>query len=173
MEIIDLLLFILPAYVANATPVIFNGRTPIDLGKELQDKQRIFGENKTIIGFLFGVTSGTITGIAIITIFPQLFMQLSLNEKILTAFLLSLGAMLGDLIGSFVKRRRKMKSGQESTIMDKILFVIIALIVAYPVYNTKVNLVFTDILLVVVATFFLHILFNRIAHATKLKKVPW
>ena len=62
MNILELILFILPAYVANAAPVILGGKTPIDLGQQLGDKKRIFGKSKTIRGFVAGVASGTIVG---------------------------------------------------------------------------------------------------------------
>ncbi|MFH0713844.1 MAG: CDP-2,3-bis-(O-geranylgeranyl)-sn-glycerol synthase [Candidatus Micrarchaeota archaeon] len=173
MNPLEIILFILPAYVANATPVLLRGKTPIDFGTQLGDKQRIFGQNKTIKGFIAGVAGGTVTGIIITLLFPQIFPTVSTNDKILIYFLLSLGAMLGDLIGSFVKRRRGMQSGSESLVMDKILFVIIALVVAYPAYSGKINLLHLDAVIIVALTYLLHIAFNKIAHYLKLKKVPW
>ncbi len=173
MEPIELLIFILPTYVANAAPVVLRGKTPIDMGQKMKDKNRIFGENKTIKGFLFAIAAGTIVSALTALLLPQVFSQLSFNEKIALGFLLSLGAMLGDLIGSFVKRRIGMQSGQESPIMDKILFAITALIVAYPIYNGKIALGILDATIILILTYFLHIVFNRIAHAAKLKKVPW
>ncbi len=54
--------FILPAYVANATPVLTGGGPPIDGGKKLSDGYRILGDGKTIRGFILGLLAGSIVG---------------------------------------------------------------------------------------------------------------
>ena len=68
--ILQALYFMFPAYVANATPVFFSklrmGKVldgPIDLGRELFGV-RIFGDNKTVKGFLFGTLFGALTGLS-------------------------------------------------------------------------------------------------------------
>lgn len=172
MDLLQLILFILPAYVANASPVILGGKTPIDLGQQFSDKKRIFGKSKTIRGFIAGVAAGTIAG-AILAFFPQFLPTLSFNDKLLVSFLLSFGAMAGDLFGSFLKRRSGMESGQESLVSDKLWFLVGALLFAAPVFVNKITLELIDIILLAVLTFFLHIIFNRLAHFLKLKKVPW
>ncbi|GAI48998.1 unnamed protein product, partial [marine sediment metagenome] len=62
-EILDLiawaLWFILPAYVANATPVVLGGGKPIDSGKKFTDGRPIFGAGKTWRGFVSGIATGT------------------------------------------------------------------------------------------------------------------
>ncbi|MDP3742035.1 MAG: CDP-archaeol synthase, partial [Candidatus Micrarchaeota archaeon] len=104
---------------------------------------------------------------------PQFPPSFSLVEKIILSFLLSFGALLGDSIGSFIKRRRGMESGRESLVTDKVWFLVVSLIVAFPVYSGRINLELVDVVFLFVLTFFLHIAFNRIAHFLKLKKVPW
>ncbi len=172
MNLPELIIFILPAYIANSAPVILHGKTPLDMGQKFLDKQPLLGKSKTIKGFVAGVFAGTVTGALIAAALPYLW-HTSFNDKVLTAFLLSLGAMTGDSIGSFIKRRRGILSGQESKITDKVWFLIGALIFAFPLYNGKINLEILDIALLFALTFFLHISFNRIAHVLKLKKVPW
>ncbi len=173
MDVVQLILFIFPAYAANAAPVLFAGRTPIDMGQQLGDKRRLFGKGKTIRGFIAGVAAGTLTGVILATFVPEFLIHVPFNDKLLFSFLLSLGAMTGDLIGSFVKRRWGMESGRESLVMDKILFAITALILAFPIYNGKIPLEAIDIIVLLILTFILHVAFNRIAHLLKLKKVPW
>ena len=145
MNILELILFILPAYVANAAPVILGGKTPIDLGQQLGDKKRIFGKSKTIRGFVAGVASGTIVGAILALSIPQFLPALSLNDKIAISFLLSLGAMAGDLFGSFLKRRNGMASGQESPISDKLWFLVGSLVFAAPVFVNKISLELVDV----------------------------
>ncbi len=173
MNLLELILFVLPAYVANAAPVILGGKTPIDFGQQLGDRKRIFGKSKTIRGFISGVAAGTLASIVLAIAVPQFLPLVSFNYKIAISFLLSLGAMAGDLFGSFLKRRSGMASGQESLISDKLWFLIVALLLAFPLYSGKITLELVDVVFLFVLTFFLHIAFNRIAHFLKLKKVPW
>ena len=51
----------LPAWIANATPVIFGGGRPIDGGRFMRDGHRILGDGKTIRGFIVGVFFGILT----------------------------------------------------------------------------------------------------------------
>ena len=53
---------------------------------------------------------------------------------IIRVMLLSIGAPLGDLCGSFIKRRLKFERGQQLLILDQLDFIIIALLIALPVY---------------------------------------
>jgi len=174
MDLIQLILFILPAYVANSVPVVLGGKTPIDFGAKLPDGNRLLGKGKTYRGLLAGVVSGTLVAIILAMIVPNLFIPAAAqNQKYLVGFALSLGAMLGDIIGSFIKRRRGMKQSQESFLMDKVAFLITALIIAFPFYSPAISLNAIDIILLLIITFVLHKFFNWIAFETKLKKVPW
>jgi len=49
------------------------------------------------------------------------------------AILMSFGALTGDIIGSFIKRRVNVKSGDPSPFMDQLGFILMALIFAYPI----------------------------------------
>ena len=55
LDVVHALLFIFPAYCANAAPVIFGGGFPIDGGKTFLDGKPIFGSHKTFRGFLSGL----------------------------------------------------------------------------------------------------------------------
>ena len=97
--------YILPAYVANGSAVILKGKTPIDQGVKFVDGRPLFGKGKTIKGFVFAALLGTSIG----------FLQAYLANDISFAYLgllLSIGAMVGDTIGSFFKRRFNLKRGE-------------------------------------------------------------
>ncbi len=173
MELLQLILFILPAYIANAAPVILGGKTPIDLGQKMNDKKRILGKGKTIRGFIAGVLAGTVAGFFLSVYVAEFMTHAPFNDKIIISFFLSLGAMSGDAIGSFIKRRIGIESGNESLVTDQLLFLGVALLFSYPFYTGKVELQLVDVAVLAIVTFFLHVAFNRIAHAAKLKKVPW
>ncbi|BCS90599.1 MAG: CDP-archaeol synthase [Candidatus Micrarchaeota archaeon] len=160
-QLIYALFYILPAYVANAAPVIFSGWGPLDRGLTIKGK-RLFGDHKTIRGTIFGFVSGVTMG---------LIENILLNGFIYAALLTSLGAILGDLIGSFIKRRIGMRPGEQLIVMDQYGFLIFAFIfglidIAYIPSIYGVAFAF-------IITFIMHKLTNMLAYALKLKDVPW
>lgn len=160
-DILKLLIYILPAYVANATPVVLGGGPPIDLGFHWLDKKRLYGDGKTIRGFIGGFLAGFLVG-AIESIF--------LGEIYLfSGLLLSFGTMFGDLLGSFIKRRLDIPRGQPMFILDQLFFLLVALIFTLPVYPLEL----IEIAALFVITGFLHVLFNVLANKLGLKSVPW
>src|SRR3989449_6273659 len=54
--------FFLPAFVANPMAVVFGGGTPIDFGRTLGDRERLFGDGKTWRGLVGGTVSGAFLG---------------------------------------------------------------------------------------------------------------
>jgi CDP-2,3-bis-(O-geranylgeranyl)-sn-glycerol synthase len=118
-EILDSLIYILPAYFANSSPVIFGGGTPIDFNKKLFGK-KIFGTHKTWRGFFSGLIIGTI-----IAVIESIFLGKSF---LFVGFFLALGALIGDLFGSFVKRQMNIKEGTDVEVLDQIPFIVFALI---------------------------------------------
>lgn len=171
----------LPAWVANFTPVVFGGGMPIDRGKVLRDGSRLFGDGKTVRGFVVGVACGTLTGAAqtimapllepilemYVTVTPEMESVLLMNLP--AAFLLSFGALTGDLIGSFVKRRARIKSGDPSPMLDQLGFVVIALIAASLFIRPAAQ--YAQILILV--TLFVHWLSNALGYVLGFKKHPW
>lgn len=121
-QIVSAFIFILPSYFANSSPVVFGGGTPIDFNKKLFGK-KIFGEHKTWRGFFGGLAAGTL-----IAYIESLF----IGEKFLyIGFALAAGALLGDLFGSFVKRRLGIKEGKEVFLIDEAPFIIFSLLFGY------------------------------------------
>jgi len=169
-RILDLILFLLPIYVANAIPVVLGGGAPLDFGLRMPDGQRLLGDSKTIRGFLAGVIAGTAAG-GVIALVYRLPFFIDPRMQFLGGFIVALGTMCGDAMGSFIKRRFKVGSGRPF-ILDSIFFVVIALVLVYPfvlpgLYDLG-NLVFFLVL-----TIILHPLTNMIANRAGLKNVPW
>lgn len=171
----------LPAWIANATPVLGGGGRTIDGGRIYRDGRRIFGDGKTIRGFLVGVIFGTLTGLGQMLAAPHLLpilaqfvtvtpaMELVLFMHLPVAFLMSTGALTGDLIGSFIKRRIDVKSGDPSPMMDQLGFIIMALIFSTPLIQP--NPIFVCILVLI--TLGIHWISNALGYLFGLKKHPW
>jgi CDP-2,3-bis-(O-geranylgeranyl)-sn-glycerol synthase len=157
------IIFIFPAYAANALPVIFSGWGPIDFGKKFGGK-RIFGDHKTIRGTLSGLIGGILAGYLEMVIFGLGFM-------LAASVPITIGALFGDMLGSFIKRRMNLRSGHRAPIMDQYGFFIFALLFALPFLSDFPT--WYGLLFIAVLTGILHVVANIVAHRLKLKKVPW
>jgi CDP-2,3-bis-(O-geranylgeranyl)-sn-glycerol synthase len=171
----------LSAWIANATPVLGGGGRPIDGGRFFRDGNRILGDGKSIRGFIVGVIFGTLVGIGqflaapylrpllaqFVTITPE--MDYVLFISIPAAFLLSLGALIGDLVGSFIKRRVSVKSGAPSPFLDQLGFIIMALIFAFPLMTPSPVFV----IILILTTLGIHWLSNAMGFVLGLKENPW
>ena len=162
----EIILFILPAYVANGSPVLFGGGKPLDFGRKFIDGRRIFGDNKTIRGFVFGVLAGVLTG------FILYLMFFKFNKYLCLAFSQSIGAHIGDLFGSFVKRRFDLKPGQSAPVLDQLGFLIFAFLTMYAVCGS-IPLSMLEITILIILTLVLHPLTNLGAYILKLKSKPY
>lgn len=160
MDILNLIIaaiwFILPAYFANASPVVFGkiskGKWPIDFNKKFKDGQPILGRGKTWPGFFGGLLVGTVIG--------------ALQGVLLIGFLLSLGALLGDLVKSFFKRRLKVARGKSLPLADQLDFIIGALLLVSIVQVPSWEIIITLLIL----TPLIHLGANTTAYLLKLKK---
>jgi len=165
-EIFNALYYIFPAYCANAAPVIFGGGRPIDLGRKFIDGKPIFGSNKTQRGFIAGILIGTLVGWAQETLAPSVGLE---RGSIVLGFTLSLGALVGDLIGSFVKRRLNLQPGAPFPISDQIDFVLVALLFSWMVEPPTISAA----VIIIVLTLPIHLLTNLVAYLLRIKKKPW
>jgi CDP-2,3-bis-(O-geranylgeranyl)-sn-glycerol synthase len=139
--IIETTWVLLPAIFANMVPVFaayFNWlpalNRPLDGGKKIQGKA-IFGEHKTWRGLMTGIIVGGLTGLI------QFFLVRHNSTIVGTPYhsglasvifgaLLAAGALLGDALKSFVKRRFDIASGRPWPVFDQIDFVLGSLVVA-------------------------------------------
>ncbi len=158
--IVEALKFIFPAYCANAAPVLAGGGPPMDFGKNFFDGKRVFGMNKTFRGFFFGLAIGMLVGAVETLVFgyPVIFGLVS-----------SLGALLGDLVGAFLKRRLDIAPGGLLPIVDQIDFVVGALL-----FSVFLGMVFWELAIaVLIITPPIHLFTNYMAYRLKLKSNPW
>jgi len=124
---------IAPAYIANGLAVLFGGGTPIDFGKSYKDGKRILGDGKTwrglIIGTFLGMTGGF--GFSVLAIYIQNseFSWLAFSDfgkfpiMIPIIFSICFGALAGDVIESFFKRRVGIKRGEDWIPFDQLDFI--------------------------------------------------
>lgn len=164
----------LPAYLANPTAVVFGGGKPIDLGRKWSDGRRIFGDGKTFRGFVGGTACGVAVGLLQMQITSLQYLG---TFTLLSIFLLSSGALLGDIAKSFFKRRLGYERGEKFPLVDQLDFVAGAWIMTY-IFDSvwfMENFLIDPWIMVTVLVFtpFLHRVTNIIGYYAKLKKEPW
>ena len=98
------------------------------------------------------------------------YLQLTVGTVLGIGILLTIGAHAGDLFGSFVKRRLDKKEGHSWAFFDQYLFLVFALLFAFPLGNLPSAF---GIVFIVVITGLLHKGTNMLAHKAKMKEVPW
>ena len=175
--LVEAIWLILPAYAANGlTPILGlrKGLHTIDGGRKFRS-QPLFGEGKTWEGLLFGAIMGGFIGLVEMLAYPSLPFSTSpvpLNIVTMTpllGFLLGLGAMLGDLGGSFIKRRLRIARGRPVPILDQLDFLAGALLFSLILVRLEAGW----IVLLAFITFLVHIVANMMAYLLKIKKHPW
>ena len=172
--------FMLPAYVANLSGLAFGGGTPIDGGKNFSDGRRLIGngvtwkglQNGTIIGTLVGMVLGIIgTFYGDLSVLTGGIIGLHVYGSIIgglvLGFLMAFGALLGDAVGSFLKRRIGLERGAPAPIMDQLDFVIGALILSLFV----VQISWKFFIIIALLSLVLHLGSNTFAYLIGIKDV--
>lgn len=179
--VISSIYLILPAYLANTGPVIAE-KLHLPLGIPINEK--LFGSHKTWRGFYAGylmalgglwlqffLQSQAASDTTQFAAFLQSYTLLDYQSisLFLYAFLFGIGAIFGDLIKSFFKRRLGHTPGSPWIPFDQLDFVIGTLIFLSPFYIPPLP----NILTILIITPILHLLANILAYKIGIKKVWW
>lgn len=181
---------ILPAYIANASALLAGGDTPIDFSKKYKDGRRILGAGKTWRGLYTGTLVGMIGGFGLSVAAKYInnteFSFIGLTDftgfpfMIPIVFSICFGALFGDIVESFFKRRRGVKRGEDWIPFDQIDFILGFLFLSfimssflhisgfYPKNWFLENMSIWHMLFLLVVTPFIHVISNLIHR--KLKK---
>jgi len=174
-----------PAYIASAAATLPRGRgPPMDFGRVARDGRRVLGDSKTWSGFLFGtlfaLPFGLLEAYLILIAPPDLQLVPTFGPTLVAAvpvvLLLCAGAMTGDALGSFLKRRLGRPSGSRTLLLDQLPFALLPVglgLWLYPLTFDPAFLSWEGILWLVVFTLGFHASFNWIGYWVGAKKVPW
>ncbi len=132
----------------------------MDGGRNFLDGRPIFGSHKTLRGLLAGIIAGSLVGLGESLVDPRLA---------LAGFAISLGAVSGDLLGAFVKRRLSVKPGGPLPILDQLDFVLGGLLLSFPFLPMSL----VSVLIVVLVTPPIHLGTNLGAYLLGIKKTYW
>jgi len=171
----DALWLMFPAYVANSSAVLFAGTLPIDLEKKFSDGRRILGPGKTFRGLIGGTMTGVAVGVIQQAVRVHTLLGVPSFDPIFVVITLSFGALLGDIVKSFFKRRLGFEKGASFPIADQYDFVVGALLFTYiffPEWLT-LNFVAPVFIAVIVLTAPIHLVVNYLGFRLGKKNVWW
>lgn len=190
MEIIEIIIIMLtgfwlfiPAMVPNLAAAIFGGGACIDFGKSWRYR-RILGEGKTWRGFIGGVLSGILVGTILMWIsgiwdpinhwgYGQSW------ESIGIISCLAIGALLGDMVGAFIKRRFGLRRGEKAILLDQYDFVIGAFLFTSIFYSDWIYSTYIEgwnimaLIFILLLMFVIHRVMNIVGYKLGIKKEPW
>lgn len=166
----------LPAYFANMAPVMVKKINlffvPIDFNKQINNKP-ILGKNKTFRGIIFGIIFAIIIAYAQFQLYSiEIFKNISFfnyQNWLLFGFLMGFGALTGDLVKSFFKRRLGIKPGARFVPFDQTDFVVGALVFIIPIFDVTFQIFITSLIL----SFILHIIVNHVSFYLKIRSEKW
>lgn len=179
--IIQALFYFLPAYIANACPVIFSRfgwwkfiAEPVDGGRKIGGAF-VFGSTKTWRGVFTGVLG------ALLIILAQYLLGEYFTESrwfflfeyefpsiLILGLLFGFGEGFGDLIKSFIKRRLKIDSSKPCLILDRSSF-LGAVVLSLLYFSPPVE----HILAILIISPLIPIVANLVAYKIGWKKVWW
>jgi len=167
----------LPAYVPNNVAVLAGGGRPIDGGRTV-DGRRLLGDGKTWRGTAAGTAAGVALATGLDAVRPSAAAALGAALPafpLRAAVGLALGAMLGDIGASFVKRRLDRERGAAVPGLDQLDFVIGAFALATLLAPSWTFATFSParLAVILVATPLLHVTTNGGAYLLGLKSEPW
>ncbi len=167
--------FLIIPFAANAFPPLSKGRIPIDRGKLFVDGRRILGDGKTVEGFVFGMAGGIMFTYILSKMYDAINItalsfgfsvpRIELWQGAVVAFF----SLLGDVAGSFIKRRVGLERGAKFPVLDQLDFVVGA-VVAYVLFF-KISLL--TIFFMCAIAFVIHRAGNIVGFVIKVKRVPW
>lgn len=128
----------------------------IDGGLRLKDGRFLFGPSKTIRGIVSSVIATTLVAPAVGLTFP-------------TGGLIALGAMTGDLISSFIKRRVGLEPSSRATGLDQIPEALLPCLLL----STMVPLTLADIVAVVLLFLGGEIIFSQALFRAGIRDRPY
>jgi CDP-diglyceride synthetase len=162
MQILIILKLLILLAVANGVPVLakrlLGNRLSyaLDGGAHFIDGRALFGTSKTVRGLLLSIAATTAV--------PPL-----LGLDFTTGFLVGLGAMAGDLLSSFTKRRLGMKPSSKATGLDQIPESLLPALMCWK----HLSLSFIDVIALVGAFFVGEILLSLLLFKAHIRDRPY
>lgn len=148
--------------LANGAPILAqnllrdNWQYPVDCGRNFPDGRPLFGVSKTWRGIAAALVAATIGAVGV-------------GLSAATGLWLGIGAMAGDLMSSFVKRRLGIAPSGMALGIDQVPEVLIPLLLV----QQKVALTTSEIAAVTVLFLIIELLLSRVLYHLHIRKQPY
>lgn len=156
----------LPAGIANASPVLFKRVSFLNYPV----CEKFLGSHKTWRGLFFGVVMATLAVFIQTKIqIPEKFTLVNYAEinPLILGPLLGAGALIGDMLKSFFKRKIGIAPGKPWIPFDQIDWIVMTVLFSF----AYIDLQLPDALLAILIYGLLHPVFNLISYFLKFQKV--
>ncbi len=150
--------------LANAAPVLVHGSRRIDCGLVLGDGRPLLGAGKTWEGFFMGVFMGWLVSIPIYYYFENPYIPI-------VSVFAAASALIGDMVGSFIKRRLGIPRGDPAPVLDQLDFALMSSLYYWfvsPGFRRPDYILYSLLIILV-----LHVLTNNTAYYLGLKDRRW
>jgi CDP-2,3-bis-(O-geranylgeranyl)-sn-glycerol synthase len=163
-RIAQLVYFMAPAYVANMAPPF----SKYWKGWNAPIHRRLLGTNKTVVGFLVAVAGSVLTTL-VQSLIGWRGSIVDYEPWLTLGVLFGVGAMLGDMAKSFVKRRVGIAPGKSWFPFDQIDFVIGALLFV----GRRASLSSVDVVFILALSILGHIAANHVGYWLGVRPAKW
>ena len=164
MQLLELVYVMLPAYLANmAAPL-----AKFWPGWNRPISRQWLGDHKTMVGFLLGVAAGVLTSYLQLHV-SWLPHSLEPSSWVAVGCAQGIGAMSGDAVKSFFKRRVGIAPGRPWVPADQLDFILGAMLLGWPWLQMRP----LEVALILVFTFIAHIVVNHIAFRLGIRDAKW
>lgn len=163
-RLLDLLYLMLPAYLANMAPVF----TKFWKGWNRPISVRLLGSHKTVLGFVVGVATALLVT-ALQARFAPARTLIDYSQWPLAGLTFGFGAMGGDCLKSFFKRRLGVAPGARWVPLDQLDFALGSLLLVAPLASLR----WPDVLAILAMTLLGDLAVNRLSYRLGIKDTPW
>lgn len=164
IRVLELLYMMLPIYVANMAPPFVKywrwWNRPISM--------RWLGSHKTVVGFFLGIAAAILTALVQSRIHWQGDL-VSYEQWFRLGLASGCGAMIGDSLKSYVKRRLNIAPGQSWIPADQLDFVLGGLLAL----SFWVRLGWLDVIMILTVSFVGDILINHLSFQLGIRNTRW
>ncbi len=185
LDLVRTIVILLPAMTANTFAPFTGGGTPVDLGRSRKDGRRYLGDGKTWRGFIGGSACATLLGLVLLLALHFLGITSIRHSfwgpypvNMLLIGMMAVGSLVGDMIGSFIKRALKRPRGTRTPLLDQWDYLIGTVIFIVPFFPWWYGTLIADHHWISMILFFgcawlAHTIANRIGYWIGVKKEPW
>ncbi|MEE9409720.1 MAG: CDP-2,3-bis-(O-geranylgeranyl)-sn-glycerol synthase [Candidatus Heimdallarchaeota archaeon] len=167
-------MFAVPIFISNAVPALLGGGYPVDCYKTFFDKKRILGDHKTVQGLISGLISGIFASVIVWFMVHDLMVEnyalIGFQYPWWIGVLMGWGTNFGDMLGSFIKRRIKIKPGRSFPVFDQMGYMVFGILWSWPIFKV---IPWQFIVTLIIIAPLIHVAFNLLGYALKVKDVPF